>query len=97
MDLRTVDGGYPSNDAACRRYAIERSRRAIDIANALGTKLIVLWLAREGTYVRESKDSRRSTELLAEAVHALLAYDPAIRLAIEPKPNEPVGQACLET
>ena len=97
MDSRTVDGGYTSNDAACRRYAIERSRRAIDIANALGTKLIVLWLAREGTYVRESKDSRRSTELLAEAVNALLAYDSAIRLAIEPKPNEPVDQAYLPT
>src|SRR5437667_3486013 len=32
---RTVDGGYTSNDAGCRRYAIERSLRSIDIANYL--------------------------------------------------------------
>jgi xylose isomerase len=97
MDPRTIDGGYTSNDAACRRYAIERSLRAIDIANALDTKLIVLWLAREGTYIRESKDSKRSVELIAEAANMMLAHDAAIRLAIEPKPNEPVDQAYLPT
>ena len=48
-DKRTIDGAYTSNDPACRKYAIERSKRSIDIANALGIDLIVLWLAREGT------------------------------------------------
>src|SRR5438105_5299021 len=48
---RTIDGGFTSNSAAERRYALERSRRAVDIANALGCKDIVLWLAREGTYI----------------------------------------------
>src|ERR1700736_4874019 len=33
---KTIDGGYTSNSAAERRYAIERSRRAVDIASALG-------------------------------------------------------------
>src|ERR1035437_6094420 len=46
-DPRTIDGGYTSNDPACREFARARSRRSIDIANALGTKLIVLWMARE--------------------------------------------------
>src|SRR5947199_784393 len=53
---KTVDGGYTSNDAAERRYAIERSKRSIDIANMLGCKNLVLWLARGGTYIREAKD-----------------------------------------
>src|SRR5947209_11468966 len=53
---KTIDGGYTSNSAAERKYAIERSKRAIDIALALGCRDIVLWLAREGTYVREAKD-----------------------------------------
>src|SRR5580765_2374412 len=56
----TIDGAYTSNDPKCRKYAIERSLRTIDIANILGTDLIVLWLAREGTYLRESKNGRRS-------------------------------------
>lgn len=46
-DPRTIDGGYTSNDAACRNYALDRSKRTIDIANALGTDLLVLWFARE--------------------------------------------------
>ncbi|HOY64835.1 MAG TPA: TIM barrel protein, partial [bacterium] len=59
-DPRTIDGGYTSNCPDCRKYAIERSKRCIDIANELGTNNIVLWLAREGTYIRESKDSVES-------------------------------------
>ena len=96
-DPRTIDGGYTSNDPATRAYAIERSLRAVDIANALGTKLIVLWLAREGTYIRESKDSKRAVDQLVEAVNRMLAHDPSIRIAIEPKPNEPVDQAYIPT
>ncbi|NMA20699.1 MAG: TIM barrel protein, partial [Lentisphaerae bacterium] len=56
FDPHTIDGGYTNNCAKCRKYAIERSKRTIDIAKALGTRNIVLWLAREGTYIRESKD-----------------------------------------
>jgi xylose isomerase len=96
-DPRTIDGGFTSNDAKERAYAIERSKVSIDIANALGTDLIVLWLAREGTYIRESKDSKVSTERLAEAVNTMLEYDPKIRIAIEPKPNEPMDQAYIPT
>src|SRR6266481_141959 len=93
----TVDGAYTSNDPKCRKYAIERSLRSIDIANYLGTDILVLWLAREGTYLRESKNGRRSVELLVEAFDKMLAHDKQIRLAIEPKPNEPMDQAYLPT
>ncbi|NTU65313.1 MAG: TIM barrel protein, partial [Chloroflexi bacterium] len=78
-------------------YAIERTFKCIDIAQALGADLIVLWLAREGTYIRESKDSVRSTELLLDAVNQMLAYHPTMRFAIEPKPNEPADHAYIPT
>ncbi|MBM3837975.1 MAG: TIM barrel protein [Verrucomicrobia bacterium] len=94
---KTIDGAYTSNDPKCRRYAIGRSLRSIDIAKVLGTDLIVLWLAREGTYLRESKNGRRSVELLVEAVDAMLAHDRKVRIAIEPKPNEPMDIAYLPT
>ncbi len=93
----TIDGAYTSNDPKHRQYAIDRSLRCIDIANVLGTDLIVLWLAREGTYVRESKSGRRSTELLVQAIDKMLAHDKKARLAIEPKPNEPMDHAYLPT
>ncbi len=93
----TVDGAYTSNDPKCRKYAIERSLRCIDIANYLGTDLVVLWLAREGTYLREAKNGRRSFEFLVEALDRMLAHDKKIRLAIEPKPNEPMDHAYIPT
>ncbi|PYJ06348.1 MAG: xylose isomerase [Verrucomicrobia bacterium] len=93
----TIDGAYTSNDPKCRKYAIERSLRCIDIANYLGTDLIVLWLAREGTYMREAKNGRRSIGLLVEALDKMVGYDKKIRLAIEPKPNEPMDIAYLPT
>jgi xylose isomerase len=97
FDPRTVDGAYTSNDPKCRRYAVERSLRCIDVARELGCKLIVLWLAREGSYIRESKDARRCLDHLVAAVDRMLAHDPAIRIAIEPKPNEPMDLAYLPT
>ena len=96
-DARTIDGGYTSNAPECRKYAVERSKKAIDIANALGTGLIVLWLAREGTYIREAKDSKQAVDLLVAAINEMLAYDPKVRFAIEPKPNEPMDHAFIPT
>jgi xylose isomerase len=96
-DPRTIDGGYTSNDAGDRAYARDRTRRAIDIAVALDTRLIVLWLAREGTYLREAKDSKVAVDRLVEALDEMLEYHQEIRIAIEPKPNEPMDQAYIPT
>ncbi len=90
MDPRTIDGGYTSNRAEDREFAMWRSYRSIDIANALGCNNIVLWLAREGTYVYESKDPVISTKRIIEAMNKMLEYDKNIRVMIETKPNEPV-------
>ncbi len=94
---KTIDGGYTSNNAEERYYAVERSKRAVEIANELDCDLMVLWLAREGTYLRESKDIVKSTGYLLEAVNTLLDYDPKLRIAIEPKPNEPMDLAYIPT
>lgn len=96
-DPRTIDGGYTSNDPACRQFALDRSKRTIDIANALGTDLIVLWLAREGTYIREAKDSKIATERIVEAINIMQAYDSKARICIEPKPNEPMDHTYIPT
>ena len=94
---KTIDGGYTSNNAAERAYAIERSKKAADIARELGCDLMVLWLAREGTYMREAKDAGWAARRLLEAINALLEYDKSIRIAIEPKPNEPMDLAYVPT
>jgi xylose isomerase len=97
LDPRTVDGGYTSNCPKCRQYALDRTKRTIDIAKALGTKNIVLWLAREGTYIREAKDPAWATERIAEALQLILDYDPGVRVMIESKPNEPMDHTYIPT
>lgn len=96
-DPRTVDGAFTANDAKARQYAIERSKRSIDIAKEMGTNNFVLWLAREGTYIREAKNPVDAVRYLVEAINELLAYDPTIRILIEPKPNEPMDHAFIPT
>lgn len=96
-DPRTVDGGYTSNCPKCRQYAVDRSLRCIDIAKALGTDLIVFWLAREGTYIRESKDSCDAVKKIVDAVNAMFDYDKTIKIAIEAKPNEPMDHTYIPT
>ncbi len=92
-----IDGAYTANDPKCRKWALERSERAVDIANGLGTKLMVLWLAREGTYIRESKNAIEAHRRLFEALDHILQYDAQITIAIEPKPNEPMDHAYVPT
>jgi xylose isomerase len=96
-DPRGVDGGFTANDSECRRWAIDRFKRSVDIANALDTHLIVLWLAREGTYVRESKNAIDAYQQLLDAINEILEYDRHVEIAIEPKPNEPMDHAYVPT
>jgi len=94
---QTVDGGYTSNSASDRQYALDRSLKTIDIAKAVGSKAVVLWLAREGSYTRESKNARLAYDRILEAIDRMLAHDKDIEIWIEPKPNEPTDQAYVPT
>jgi len=96
-DPRTVDGPVTSNRKEERQYAIERSKRAVDIARMIGTKDIVWWPAREGTYIRESKNAQDSFSYMLEYANALLEYDLNIRILGEMKPNEPMDLMYLPT
>lgn len=97
MDPHTADGGYMSTSKEDREFAMWRSKRSIDIANELGTDLIVLWLAREGTLCAESKSPVWATKQLVEAIDEMLTYDKNIRICIEPKPNEPIDRSICGT
>jgi xylose isomerase len=93
----TVDGALTANDPAMRAYALERSKRAVDIARVVGARNIVLWPAREGTYIREAKDPVAALGHMVEWLNGLLEYDSEIRILGEMKPNEPMDQAYCPT
>jgi xylose isomerase len=96
-DPRTIDGGFTSNDASEREFAVWRGLRSVDIARELGCDKIVLWLAREGTLCFESKDPILGVRRLIQGVDRILEYDSGIKVLIEPKPNEPIDRSFCPT
>ena len=97
FDPRTIDGGWTSNNASDRQYAIDRCKRAVDIAGELGTDRLVLWPAREGSYVREAKDPKVAYDRFVELLNTLLEHDKNIRILGEMKPNEPCDSTLCPT
>lgn len=93
----TIDGGFTSNSASDRQSALDRTLQSIDIAREIGSKAIVLWLAREGSYIRESKNARVAYQRILEVVNRMLDHDKEIEIWIEPKPNEPTDAAYVPT
>jgi len=93
----TIDGAYTSNNSKDREYATTRTKISVDIAHIIGAKAIVLWLARDGTYIREAKDVCIAYERILELINTILDYDDNIEIWIEPKPNEPMDLSYVPT
>jgi xylose isomerase len=96
------DGAMTSNDPQIRRKAVENGKRAVDAAAALGARVVVFWNGREGFDFVLAKSGQDSFKRLVEgfnevAGHARDRYRGQIRLAIEPKPNEPRANMYLAT
>jgi xylose isomerase len=95
------DGAFTSNDARIRAFAIQKSLKAIDLGARLGASVYVMWGGREGLEVEASKNPVESVKRYREAVeflaHYILGQGYAMRIAMEPKPNEPRGDIFLAT
>ncbi len=96
-DDRGIDGAFTANDAKVRKWAVDRTKRCIDIGNVLGTHKMVIWPAREGTYIREAKDAALAYDRFVDYLNKALAYDDKLKILIEPKPNEPMDLAYCPT
>jgi xylose isomerase len=95
------EGGLTANDREVRRYAMRKVMRNMDLAAELGAQVYVLWGGREGTEVDVAKDLFAALDRYAEAIDTLAQYSIdrgyGLRLALEPKPNEPRGDIFLPT
>jgi xylose isomerase len=95
------DGGLTSNDRAVRRYAIRKVMRNMDLAAELGASTYVLWGGREGSETDAAKDVAAALDRYREGIDTLAQYvidhDYGLKLALEPKPNEPRGDIFLPT
>jgi xylose isomerase len=95
------DGAFTSHDRRVRRYALQKTLRAIDLGAELGAPVYVFWGGREGSELHAASDPRDALARYAEAIDLLCAYvveqGYPMRFAIEPKPNEPRGDIFLPT
>lgn len=95
------EGAFTANDPDVRRYALAKTFTAIDLAAEFGAEIFVLWGGREGCEVDAAKDVCGALDRYAEAVNACCDYISnrgySLRIALEPKPNEPRGDILLPT
>lgn len=95
------EGAFTANDPAIRRFAVKKAADAIDLGAELGAEIFVLWGGREGCEVDAAKPIGAALDRYAEAVNLLCDYAIEqgyhLRIALEPKPNEPRGDILLPT
>ena len=95
------EGAFTANDPAVRRFAVRKTIDAIDLGAELGAGVYVMWGGREGVEAEAAKDPRLALDRYKEAVDLCCEHirqrGYPMRIAIEPKPNEPRGDMFLPT
>jgi xylose isomerase len=101
FDPAFKDGAFTANDPRVRAYALQKTLRAIDLGVELGAHTYVFWGGREGVETDASKDPVESLKRYREALNFVCGYvrdqHYDLRIALEPKPNEPRGDIYLAT
>jgi len=95
------DGAFTSNDRQVRRYGLRKVLTNVDLAAEMGAETFVMWGGREGSEYDASKDLNAAHDRYREGIDTVAAYIKekgyGLRIAIEPKPNEPRGDILLPT
>src|SRR6188474_2230985 len=95
------DGAFTAHDARVRRYAVQKTMRAMDLGVELGARTYVLWGGREGAEVDAAKDPIEAIKRFRDAIDFLCEYvidqQYPLRFALEAKPNEPRGDIYFPT
>ena len=84
-----------------RRYAVQKTMRAMDLGVELGARTYVFWGGREGAEVDAAKDPIEAIKRFRDAIDFLCEYARDqrydLRFALEAKPNEPRGDIYFPT
>ena len=95
------EGAFTANDPEIRRFAVKKSVAALDLGAELGAEIFVLWGGREGVEADAAKNVAAALDRYKEAIDLLCAHirdrGLGLRIALEPKPNEPRGDILLPT
>jgi xylose isomerase len=89
------DGGFTSNNARIRAYAVQKTMRAMELGAECGAKIYVFWGGREGVESDATKNPLDAIKRFREAINFLCEYSIergyGYKFAFEAKPNEPRG------
>ncbi len=95
------DGAFTSVDPAVRAFALQKTLNAIDLGAELGASTYVFWGGREGVDAEASKDPVVALKRMRDAINFASQYvldkGYKMRIALEPKPNEPRSDTYLPT
>jgi xylose isomerase len=95
------DGAFTSNDREVRRYGLRKVIQNVDLAAEMGAETFVMWGGREGAEYDAAKDLKAAHDRYREGIDTVAGYIKdkgyGLRIAIEPKPNEPRGDIMLPT
>ena len=95
------EGAFTANDPQIRRFAVKKACEATELGAEFGANVFVLWGGREGMEAEAAKDVRAALDRYKEAVDLVCEHISTrgldLRIALEPKPNEPRGDILLPT
>ena len=95
------EGAFTANDPRIRRLSVKKACEAVELGGELGAEVFVLWGGREGMEAEAAKDVRLALDRYKEAIDLVCEHIAArglrLRIALEPKPNEPRGDILLPT
>lgn len=95
------DGAFTSSAPKVRAYARQKVLRTMDDAAELGAKVFVFWGGREGVETDAPKSALDSIKHTRDALNFFCEYvidnGYDLKLALEPKPNEPRGDLYFPT
>ncbi len=95
------EGAFTANDPQIRRLSVKKACEAVELGGELGADVFVLWGGREGMEAEAAKDVRLALDRYKEAIDLVCEHIVArglrLRIALEPKPNEPRGDILLPT
>jgi xylose isomerase len=95
------DGALTSKVREVRRYALAKLLRNVDLAAEMNAETFVMWGGREGAESDAATDAHAALDRYAEGIDTVAQYivDQGLdmRIALEPKPNEPRGDIFLPT
>jgi len=89
------EGAFTSNDPRVRAYARQKTLDAIDLGAEFGAEVYVFWGGREGVETDAAKNPvdaiKRNREAMNYFCEYILDHKYNMKIALEPKPNEPRG------